>query len=63
MGQSLYTTTPTPTKSRGKIAGFLARKRKSGGIALSGGHDASGKEEEGTDTEHYPAIPQSLAAR
>ena len=56
-------TSATPTKPKGKLAGFLARKRKSGGIALSGGHDASVREDEGTDTENYPAIPQTLAAR
>ncbi|KAI0686087.1 hypothetical protein BC835DRAFT_1380703 [Cytidiella melzeri] len=51
---------PADSDSKGKIAGFLARKRKSGGFALAGGHDGQ-REEEWTDSDHYPAVPDALA--
>ncbi|KAI0340458.1 hypothetical protein BDW22DRAFT_427661 [Trametopsis cervina] len=46
----------TPTKPKGKLAGFLARKRKSGGIALTESRPYDREEDSG----QYPAIPEAL---
>lgn len=55
--------TLTPLKSKGKLAGFLARKRKSG---IAGAQDAfltAQRDEDSTDIEVIPAIPHALATR
>ena len=49
--------TITPTKSRRKLAGFLGRKRKSGGFALEPGSHSQKEDED------YPAVPDALLQR
>ena len=49
--------TITPTKSRRTLAGFLGRKRKSGGFALEPGSHSQ------KDDEEYPAVPEALLQR
>ena len=49
----------TPTKNRRKLAGFLGRKRKSGGFAL----DSDSHHHRKDDEEYHPAIPDALLKR